>query len=80
MSEEREVVWYSGVVATVGWLFIVFGAQFFIFAGNAGVPVIPWSGLVLTVLGIWMIRGRKGPRSASATGGSAPKPDDQCSR
>ena len=66
----RKRTWFDTPLTVLGTMFLLFGTAFFVFVASIGAPVVPFGGLAIAMLGLWLvvIRPRRRARSTPHSG------------
>ena len=46
--------WFDLPLAILGFMMMLLGSTFFIIVASVGAPVVPFGGLVIAILGLWL--------------------------
>jgi|SaaInlStandDraft_2_1057019.scaffolds.fasta_scaffold291998_2 hypothetical protein len=46
--------WFDLPLGLLGVMLMVFGTTFFVFVASVGAPVVPFGGLAIAILGLWI--------------------------
>jgi len=50
----RQRLWFDLPLTILGLVFMLLGGTFFIFVASVGAPIVPYGGLAIALLGLWL--------------------------